>query len=168
MKGKAITYQNYTVYPEYCELNLCQLLHKSTQDKNYHIATLSESNTARVIKEGKILYYREKYRDYPPSPSKPPNGIKPEVIQLEKKKVLILICYELLFPEDYLPTLSKPDIILHMVGWPMEDENQREGWIAVQKTFSIVYNCPLVCCCGGEEGRMNITRIIKPEGVYEQ
>jgi len=138
------------------------------QDKNYHIATILVGNTALVIKEGKTLYLRKKYRNYPHSPSKPLNGRKPEVIQLKKKKVLILICYELLFPEDYLPTLSKPDIILHMIGFPMEDENQKEGWIAVQKTLSIVYNCPLVCCCGGEEGRMNITRIVKPEGVYEQ
>jgi predicted amidohydrolase len=166
MRGIPISYDNFTVYPEYCELNLTQLREISLCNPRYLVASILENhhNTAYLLRLGNVLYTRDKYRPHPSEKVGRGSQGPSTVILPDRTKVLLLICYEILFPEDYLPLQEYPDLIIHLVGIPMFDEEQREGWVAMQKALSIILNCPLVCCCGGPVGRMNITGVVK-EGV---
>ena len=173
MKGTPITYklpdssEEFTVYPEHCELPL-EELRANSLDGNFHIATIPETgNNMMVIHyKGERLYSRPKFRLHNTEQATP--GINPpEVIYCNHNRILPLICYELLFPQDYLKLYLKPDLIIHMVGFPMQDENQKEGWVAMQKALSIIYNCPLVCCCGGPMNDLNISGVTYPKGEQQ-
>jgi len=162
MKGTPVTYKEFTVYPEYCELPLKELINNSL-DGNYHIATLPilGYNMMVISYIGKQIYSRPKFRLFKTEEAQPGRS-KPVIAKMGSTCTLPLICYELLFPQDYLKLYLKPDIIIHMVGFPMQDENQKEGWVAMQKALSIIYNCPLVCCCGGPMNDLNISGVITP------
>lgn len=165
MEGKPLEYQNFTVYPEYCGLSSDYLMDMSNLAFNYQVAAL-EVNSQIVVfifHNGKVIHSRRKFRLHESEVGRGlrPGLIKPKIVNLDGRNILILICYEIMFPEDYLPIKEKVDLIIHMIGHPMLDENQREGWVALQRSLSLVYNCPVVCCCGGEEGRMNITGVIE-------
>ena len=168
VKGNPVIYQNWVVYPECCEENLEEV---SKNTDNYVIGTNPVQykngpicNILDVYYLGGILYMRGKHRIHLTEKASP--GLKPEIIRIGAQSILPLICYEILFPEDYLPQsghLRRPvDLIIHMVGFPMYDINQKEAWVAMQKTLSIMFNCPLVCCCGGEPGEMNISGVVLP------
>ena len=175
MKGKPITYKTFTVYPELCGYSLEEFTAISkVASSNYHIASVRVPTKSKflnmgvIIRNGQIFYRRLKSRLHYPDESDTLEGkIKPEVIQLDEKNILFLVCYELLFPEDYLPVKTKPDIVIHIVGCPMVDEEQREGWVAMQKALAIMLGCPLVCCCGGDRGRMNISAVMSNLGGEE-
>ena len=172
MKGNPIIYKNFTVYPEYCEMSAVDLMRESERDDNFHIAAIPSVGkvVGIVLRHGKIIWSRAKYNlTNEEIKAGLVAGISsPRPTELGGKDVLILICYEILFPHDYLflrkngTPDDQIDLIVHMIGFPMYDENQREGWIAMQDTLSIIYRCPLVCCCGGltPYDRMNISRII--------
>jgi len=87
----------------------------------------------------------------------PANGeISPFVIEKEKIEVLPIICYELLFPEDWLHLDIKPYFITHYIGFPMYDKIQDEAWFAMQKVLSLRFKCDVVVACGeGREGINN-------------
>ncbi len=169
MEGNSIAYRNFTVYPEYCGFTAQEILDRSKLDDSYHIGTTlvyssyyqQIMNIAVVANKGRLVGSRAKHQLYLPTESYLTPGPKPGLTKLDNgENILILICYELVFPEDYV--LIKPDLMVHMVGAPMYDENQREGWVALQKSFSITHQCPVICCCGGPEGRMNITGVTLP------
>lgn len=172
MKGSPIVYENFTVYPEYCEISAADLMSMSGEESKVIIAAVPavRNVVGIVFKKGRIIWSRAKYElTNEEKKAGTIAGIAaPRPINLNGRHVLILICYELLFPRDYLFLKAngapddEVDLIVHMVGFPMFDENQREGWIAMQDTLSKIYHCPLVCCCGGPDpsDRMNITRII--------
>lgn len=164
MKGTPLDYQNFTVYPEYCGLSLDYLIVQSRTTNNYVIATVERGyqNMAVVFYKGGMVYARSKYRLHSSEVEKgiKPGSLKPGVVSLDGRNVLILICYEIVFPEDYLGGRERVELVVHMVGQPMFSEEQREGWIALQKALSLVYGCPVICCCGGHRDRMNITGVI--------
>ena len=134
MEGTPVTYKEFTVYPEYCELPLEELRDNSF-DGNYHTATLPISgyNMMVIYNKGERIYSRPKYRLHNQETEQviPGEGL-PKVIKTGSISILPLICYELLFPEDYLKLYLSPKVIIHMVGFPMYDENQKEGWVAMQ------------------------------------
>lgn len=163
MKGSSFSYDNFVVYPEYCELSYSELCRLSLGDSNFHAATLPllGYNTCVVFYGGRRLLSRPKCRLHSSEEDVSPGEARPAVFVLGGKRVLMLICYEIVFPEDYLPVKMEADLVIHMVGQPMFSEEQREGWIALQKAISLIYRCPVVCCCGGKRGRMNITGVVK-------
>jgi len=162
MKGNTIIYENFTVYPEYCELPYKELQRLSLLDDNFHVATLPilGYNMGLVFHQGRVVARRPKYRLHF-SENITPGRSQPTGLILGDKRVLILICYELLFPEDYLLQNRdrRADLVLHLVGYPMFSEYQKEDWTALHKVISILYSCPVVCCCGGEQTPMNLTGI---------
>jgi len=163
MKGNSIEYKNFVIYPEYCGYSESQLADRSLESDKYHIAAIPRDgkNEAVVFYKGSLIYSRAKYQLYFKETKFAEKGtIKPEIITLAGWNVLILICYEIIFPEDYFIQTKDVDLVVHVVGYPMYDENQREAWIALQKCISLKFKCPVVCCCGGNEGRMKITGII--------
>ena len=172
MKGEPFSYVDmatqFVVYPEYCELSLGCLIGRSVKVGGYHVATLmvGNQNEAVVYHDGEDVYSRSKYRL---TGSEIRDGVrqgvlKPEVFNLGWVNTLILVCYEIVFPEDYLSIKERVDLVIHMIGMPMFSEEQREGWVALQKVLSLTYKCPVVCCCGGKPGRMNITGVINEGG----
>lgn len=164
MKGEILKYQNFTIYPECCGYDTDELLDLSEKDTQYHIAAVPVNSQimAVVTHENILIYARAKHRLHAGETQIKAGSEKPETINLDGKNVLILICYEIMFPEDWLQIKEKIDLVIHMVGFPMLDENQKEGWIALQKCLSLTYNCPVACCCGGERNQMNITGILEP------
>lgn len=162
MKGETLTYQNFTIYPEYCDHSIEELLEISKKDTQYHISAIAMNSKILtvVLYKGHMVYARTKHRLHVSETWAKAGSEKPGVTDLNRKKVLILICYEIMFPEDWIKIEDHPDLVIHMVGYPMFDENQREGWVALQKCLSLVYNCPVACCCGGERNQMNITGVI--------
>jgi len=165
MKGRCISHDGIHVYPEYCELSLQQLLSISKDKEGIVIGSLPVGNLNEVfaVFRGATLYMRAKYRVPSMESDVVPGVEKPEVAELVNKNVLILICYEIMFPEDYIIQKQKIDAIVHMVGFPMYSEEQKEGWVAMQKALSLIYNCPLICSCGGVGGEMNISGVMLPE-----
>ena len=160
MRGKSITYENFTVYPEYCGLSYKELQELSSEDDKFHIASLPTLgyNMCVVLQGGKKVASRPKY--YPHSSENILPGRTPPIpFKLGNDWVLVLICYEILFPKSYLSQTKPINVILHLVGQPMFSEEQREGWVALQEALAIHFRCPVVCCCGGPEGHMNITGI---------
>ena len=164
MKGSPVTYKDFVLHPEYWGKTTHDLRLESQDDEKYHVASqeFGNQNKVFVYHNDWLVYERAKYRLHP---SEIETGLErgnelPYTTRMGDKRVLILICYEILFPEDYLLRNRHIDLVLHLVGRPMFDENQREGWIAVQQATSIMYQCPVVCCCGGKKGRMNITGVI--------
>jgi len=162
LRGRVVKHNNFTVYPEYCGCSEEQLASRSKMDERYHIASVLQGskNVVMVFHKGTMIYSRAKCHLYPGESAVEEGKPRPEIVLLGDTFVLILICYEIIFPEDYLPLMRDgADLVVHIVGYPMTDENQREGWIALHKCLSLVFDCPVVCCCGGEEGRMNISGI---------
>jgi len=171
MTGIPINYQEFTVYPEYCNLSLDHLMDQSIKTGKYQVATseVGNQNQVVVVYRGKTIHTRGKYRLHHTEVDRgiKPGRLKPRVFNFGGRNTLILICYEIVFPEDYLDIRRKVDLIIHIVGQPMFSEEQREGWVALQKALSLVYNCPVVCCCGGYKDRMNITGVTTP-GVRDR
>lgn len=161
MEGKTLKYQDFTIYPECCGHSIKDLLEASKENDSYHIAAIPEYSQilAVVFHKGEVMYTRAKHRLHPSETQVKEGSEKPTIATLNGKRILILICYEIMFPEDYLQKKPPIDLVIHMVGYPMRDENQREGWIALQKCLALTYNCPVVCCCGGERTPMNITGV---------
>ena len=176
MKGNPIQYDNFIVYPEYPDIRAADLMTPldETEDKIIVAAVPTSIEggyqvVGAAYNKGRLIWSRPKYEI---TSAEKEGGciagkIPPKVVGLGGKNVLILICYELLFPHDYLMQayinkMGHPDLVIHMVGFPMYDENQREGWVAMQDALTLTYDCPLVCCCGGTKigDRMNISRII--------
>jgi len=162
MKGQPIEYKEFVLHPEYWEGTLYDLQKASRNDDKYHVAAnkFKLMNRVYVCHDGCVVYERPKFRLHP---SEENSGLLrgnflPTSISINGKQVLILICYEIMFPDDYLlQNMGKTDLVLHLVGQPMFNEDQREGWVAMQRAVFLTYFCPIVCCCGGEEGRMNIS-----------
>lgn len=167
MKGQPLRYQEFDIHPEYCELDPEYLQARSVSTGLYQVATLvsDSKNKAVGYARGVTVFTRDKYKLHP---SELANGIlsgavRPRPTYLGGKSVLILICYEILFPEDYLPVDVRVgvDLVIHVVGTPMFSAEQKEGWVAMQKALSLMLDCPVACCCGGERGPMNITGVIE-------
>jgi len=160
MIGESITYEDFTVYPEYGRDQNPYDFAETAKDSNYHIITLAHKNknTAVIAKSGKVIWQRSKHRLFG-NESELFAGELPYLAFLNGRKVLPLICYELLFPEDYW-NIKGVDLVIHMVGFPMYDINQKEAWIAIQKAVSLHFKCPVVCCCGGFRNEMNISRVV--------
>lgn len=164
MKGESVSYGNVTVYPEYCDLTTDDLLLASKEDMSYHIAAKvsGRENRVFVYHDDWLEHARSKYRLHS---SEIEEGltrgtVRPKAVKLGGVSVLILICYELLFSQDYLlQNINKTDLVVHLVGQPMFSEVQREGWVAMHEVLSCLYRCPVVCCCGGSVGRMNISGV---------
>ena len=117
-----------------------------------------------VVSGGKVIYQRSKYRLYPGEYcEKGGDESPPRTVSIGEHKILLLNCYEILFPSDYLvQNESNPNLVVQLVGVPMFDENQREGWVGLQQCLSLYYKCPVICCCGGRKGRMNISGVTMP------
>ena len=163
-----IKYKNFIVYPECGKVSIKKLKHES-QNNQYVVTSRIENDFNKLViyYNEKRVYERAKYRIY--KDENVLQGIrKPEVIRLGDKKVLVLICYEILFPEDYVKKIKDVDVIIHIVGFPMYDENQMEGWIGMQKILSITFDCPVVCSCGGDETNMNITGIVDKSTIIDE
>lgn len=166
MKAKPFKYQNVLLYPEYCGLSLEQLQEVSGKTTDIVIASTvhEDENRCFILKGGEEVYYRAKYRLYSNEVGEVNKGSLPPSLVFVSTVgwVLPIICYELMFPEDWFAISRVVDVhmVLHMVGFPMFSEEQREGWVAMHKAISLAYGCPVVCCCGGESGRMNITGVI--------
>lgn len=173
MKGSPVQYEDVVVYPEYCELSI-PVLRDASGDGRYHIAALPAlgSNLGVAVRQGDVVWTRSKCRLHPSEKGVAEGRVPPCSIRLGALNVLILICYEVLFPQDYLLQALDPsegasgqvNLIVHMVGSPMHNEEQREGWVAMQEALSLLFDCPLVCCCGGKSGGMNISRILERGG----
>jgi len=162
-----IKYKNFIVYPECANIPINNLKRES-QNNQYVITSIVENDFNKLViyHNEKRVYERAKYRIY--KDENVLQGIyKPEVIELGNKKVLVLICYEILFPEDYIKKIKDVDIIIHIVGFPMYDENQKEGWIGMQKILHSIFDCPVVCSCGGEKSDMNITGIVDKSTIID-
>jgi len=172
MKAHPIKYQNVLLYPEYCGLSVFQLAEasRSTTDVLVAATVYEGENRCVVVRHGDIVYSRAKRRLYASEVGNVEAGKLPPSLAYVSTVgwVLSIICYELMFPEDWFAPSKVVDVkmVLHMVGSPMYDENQREGWIAMQKTISLAYGCPVVCCCGGKSGRMNITGVVQDGKEY--
>lgn len=171
MKGECISYNGVVLYPEYCGYSMGALIRASRGDERVRIASAlyENENVTVALCDGKLLYKRAKYHLHKDEVE---GGVKsgtekPEVAILDGRNVLILICYEILFPAEYLPQQHGIDLVAHLVGTPMHNEEQREGWVALQKMLSLLYLCPVVCCCGGPRNRMNISGITLPEEVRD-
>jgi predicted amidohydrolase len=94
----------------------------------------------------------------------PKNGYP--IWDTNRNKILVLICYEICFPEDYYHLAEQDiDAVFHLVGFPMFDRNQYKPWYALQKAIVKHFDCPLVSSCGGDEGDLNLTHVITPEMV---
>lgn len=168
MKGKPVYFERFVVYPEYCELSF-QELQQASHDGNIHVASFADEDYNRCVAfdSGHLVYDRSKYRLHKSEEHRGvQRGTAPSrVVVLGGQRVLILICYELLFPADYwVPSADHcytgVDTIIHLVGVPMFSEEQREGWVALQQALVRANDCPLVCCCGGPSGRMNISGVV--------
>lgn len=166
MKGECISYSGVVLYPEYCGYSMDTLIRASRGDERVRIASVlyKNENVAVALCDGKLLYKRAKYHLHKDEAERGvKSGVKkPEVTMLDGRSVLILICYEILFPTEYLPQQRDIDLVVHLVGTPMHSEGQREGWVALQKMLSLLYLCPVMCCCGGSRGRMNISGVTLP------
>ena len=168
MKGNPVVFGDFMVHPEYCGLSQYELHRLSLDSRfNFQIATLEEGghNVLMVYYSGALAYMRMKYRLHVSEAKKGivPGTEPPKAVRIGRLWVLPLVCYELLFPEDYWQACqNRPDLIIHLVGTPMHSEEQREGWTALQRLLVYVCECPLVCCCGGESGRMNLSGVLRP------
>lgn len=160
MKGEPVEYGGFVVYPEYCDLAYNDLKVLSARDDNYYVATMPilGYNMCIVFRGGRKVLTRPKYRIHA-SEDVMPGFSPPCVVELGGSRVLILICYEMLFPDDYMQA-KDVDFVVHMVGEPMHDEEQREGWAALHKVLAYLYSCPVICCCGGVPGRMNLSGVV--------
>lgn len=168
MKGECVSHNGFVIYPEYCGYNAQSLIRASRGDERVRVASVlyKHENVAIALRNGFLLYRRAKYHLHE---SEIDEGVrrgveKPEVVMLGGRNVLILICYEMLFPAEYLPQRRDVALIVHLVGAPMYSEAQREGWVALQRMLSLLYSCPVICCCGGPKGRMNISGVTRFEG----
>ena len=96
-------------------------------------------------------------------------GKPPRIFNVGNRfRILPIICYELLFPQDYYGLSQiRVDFITHHVGYPMYDRHQMKAWVALQQAASLHFRCPLISVCGGEDGPMNITHVIDGEEVFE-
>jgi len=162
MRGKSVRYGGFVLHPEYSGLSPYELAQASL-DGTFQVASLlgGGSNRGVVYHLGKLVWERTKYRLYESEVGLVKGDRAPLAVELGSANVLLLICYELMFPQDYLlQNKGKVDLVLHMVGVPMFSEDQREGWVALQRVLALVYECPVVCCCGGRRGgRMNISGV---------
>jgi len=150
MDGTPVTYRDFIVFPE-CGETLEGLRSFSKQANGYYVVGPVENGRytiLHILYNGTSLYNRDKFRVATRFEGIEKGGVPPRVVGLSDANILPLICFEILFPEDYLPIEGKVDLVVHCVGCPMFDEDQKEGWVAMQKTLSIVLGCPVVCCCG--------------------
>lgn len=167
MKARPIRYQNVLLYPEYCGLSIFQLaeVSGSTTDVVVAATVYEGENRCVILRRGEVVYSRAKHRLYVSEVGGVKAGkLPPSLIHVSTIGwVLPIICYELMFPEDWFAPSKVVDVrmVLHMIGSPMHGENQREGWVAMHKAVSLAYGCPVVCCCGGKLGRMNITGVVQ-------
>lgn len=77
--------------------------------------------------------------------------------------VLPLICYEIIFPKLWTQAagVSNVNFVTHHVGSPMFDIFQLEGWRALQEMVGLLFDCDIICSCGGKKSPMNLSGIIK-------
>lgn len=119
--------------------------------------------------KGQVIGQREKFRlTKSEVPSRTRGLLKPQVIEVEGIKVLPIICYELLYPKDYLH-IKNVDVITHHVFSPMFNLEQYEGWKAMYHTLSVFFNCPVVSASGPPfHTPMNVTGIVLPTDENEE
>ena len=105
-----------------------------------------------------------------------PGKVKPKVFEVAGLRILPIICYELLYPKDYVFEYRKVDLITHHVYSVMFDLCQYEGWKAMYHTLSIYFNCPVITSSGSPsvlslDNRfltMDVSGIVKPEDPNEE
>lgn len=103
-----------------------------------------------------------------------PGKEKPNVFEVAGLRILPIICYELLYPKDYLQH-KEVDLITHHVYSVMFDLAQYEGWKAMYHTLSVYFDCPIIISCGSPsllslDNRfltMDVSGIVKPEDSNE-
>ena len=105
----------------------------------------------------------EKKEGFVEAPSK--NGYP--IWETGHNKILVLLCYEICFPEDYYHLAGDVDLIFHLVGYPMYDRTQYKAWFALQKALSSHFDVPLVSCCGGKMNKFNMTHSFHPERLED-
>lgn len=86
-------------------------------------------------------------------------GPHPFVFEYKDKRILPILCYEICFPKDFF-SFRKIDLITHHVGFPMFDKHQFKAWEALQMAYSLHFEAPLICACGGDENELNLSGAI--------
>jgi len=167
MVGEPLDYRGaIRLYPEYCGYTYEELewISHSYPDALVVASIVHDrQNLCLAFRRGVELYRRGKCRLYGDEKFTVERGVAPyPFVDKVLGYILPIVCYELMFPEDYIGNYIglRLDYVVHMVGWPMVSEEQREGWVAMHKALSIVLGCPVLCCCGGKRGRMNITGVV--------
>jgi hypothetical protein len=108
---------------------------------------------AVIMQGGAVLWRRGKHR-LTSRESGFHKGPPPELYN----GLLVLICYELLFPEDYYHL--QPTHVVHLVGFPMYSEHQYKAWYGLQKAACRHFRCPLVSVSGSPEDPLALEHMI--------
>lgn len=155
--------KQFLIFSEYASDNVKDYQKHAIHTSRYVIGGVrSLRNVAIYIinPEGKILYKRYKYRHFGQE------GLikaeKPEIVHLDGFTILPLICFEMLFPEDWfnLPAAGV-NFIVHLISSEMQNSHQAEGWEALHKVLQMRFYCDVVVVSGTKE-EMGIPSPINP------
>jgi len=113
-----------------------------------------------VYYNGVPIYSRGKYRIQVERDYTKPIPTPPMPFCFNNLNGLLIICYELEFPQDYLHFKQNLDFVAITINRIMDDEDQKLLWLALIQDIINEYDCPVIVCCGGEDNNLNIS------GVY--
>lgn len=149
----------FLVFSEYAMRNHGDYAKIATDSKKYVIGGSLETHRISVSlysPDGELLGKRDKTHLFPSEK----DGVRQEgdrifpfefVANGKKLTLLPILCYELLFPEDWIDSKFKPDFITHHIGFPMFDAVQDEDWFSMQKVLALRFKCDVVVSCGKTE-----------------
>lgn len=131
----------------------------------------TRSISCLILKNGIVEWRREKARY---TNGEKQQGCKDSTIstiygfEIDGIKILPIICYEICFPELTMNNFM-PDLIVHLIGFPMFDKHQRKSWIALEKSLGIYHDCDVYVACGGQQDDpMIITGMIHQHNLEKE
>ncbi len=150
---------DFMIYSEYATTNPNEYSKIARINKCYVIGGATEEkcvSSSLFDPEGKLIAARNKthlIKSELASGKLPGDGIFPFEINANGKKITILpiLCYELLFPEDWIGIESKPNFVIHHIGFPMFNKGQDMDWFSMQKMLALRFKCDVVVACGNGE-----------------
>lgn len=101
-----------------------------------------------ISPDGVILHKRYKYRHF--GQEGLTKAELPRIVTLLPAGITILplICFEMLFPEDWFNSTGHVDFVVHLISSEMQDSHQAEGWQALHKILCLRFCCDVVVSSG--------------------
>ena len=177
---KSITVKNVevTITPEYFS-SFDSISELATKIKGVFIGSHANYNKVgiSIFHNGTLIGTRTKHRltKTEIDTGRIPGKEKPRVFEVAGLRILPIICYELLYPKDYIFS-KNVDLVTHHVYSVMFDLCQYEGWKAMYHTLSAHFDCPVITACGapnrlGLDKRfliMSTSGIVRPNDPNEE